>query len=100
MGVVVVDTMRIPSNAVKIAADVWACGDICCCFHTRIMALRQYDNRQTWDELWEGQWSTTDYLGDEITDLREEFAEACASYGLEIDLSSDNIWEWKAERSL
>lgn len=98
----------------KLVADVWGCGDICNCWYCRIRQFEEIPEEDRkgsssywrWNikDLWEGQWMNdwpqTPAEKEEFEEVREEFREACIAHEIDIDLSSNSQWDWKAKEAL
>lgn len=94
----------------KLVADCWSCGDDCCCWYPQITEwsdehITPKPSRLMYkDTLYEGSWQH-DYPDrknkeevENFEEIRKEFKQACDQHGIEIDLSSDCCWDWRAER--
>lgn len=90
----------IPKEATSVVAYMWGCGDICCCCQPHICAKFAHDKYI--HTLWKGTFiSGYDCMEpDEKEDMKAEYVEACKHYNINVDFSSESIFDWEGERAI
>jgi len=88
----------VQTKTAMLKAELWTCGDICCCAHMDIWLIQSEMHIK---KIWESIWFSFDGLEpQELEELKEIFVEACSKFGIKADVSGDGVFDWNGERKL